>query len=185
MDNPITVTLVGLDELRYTFAQVAKTAQNKRIMLNAANMLLPILLQRFRSGISVDGQQFRAYSTKPMYVDASKSPFKRLPKIGKNKKPTKRSHYLEGGYAQLREKMERVDTDRLLFTGRLLGNMTVKAHSEGAEIYFPNKHLSAVADGNQTRYNFFGLSEEEQAIAVEYVNAEVKAALESKKNATI
>lgn len=185
MSNPITVKLIGMDELRYTFDQVAKTAQNKRIVLNAANMLVPILLERFRSGRSVYGRHFRAYSTKPMYVDASKSPFKSLAKRGKTGKPTKVSHYLERGYAQLREEMGRVDTDRLIFTGRLLGNLTVKGHVEGAEIYFPNKHLNAVASGNQQRYEFFGLSALEQNIAVEYISEQIKNVLEMDGNVTI
>jgi len=84
-----------------------------------------------------------------------------------------KSMYLPGGYAQLRLEMGRSYTEgRLVFSGKMLNNMTVAVAGENAsKIYFPSIEQRAKAAGNQTRYKFFGLTEgESNVIAEKYFN---------------
>jgi hypothetical protein len=135
-----------------------------------ATAALGLIRKRVPTGMSYEGRKFADYSTVPMYF-SPKQGFRKLKPMGKygdknhgedgTGKPYK-TVFLQGGYAELRRKMGRTNEGRLIFSGKMLNNMTVATSGTNAsKIYFPSAEQRAKASGNQARYRFFGLTEGE------------------------
>jgi hypothetical protein len=172
-----SVELKGWDSIAKMFDKTADDITKKQVTLSLATVGLGLLLKRVPQGISYEGRKFADYSTVPMYM-SRKQGFGKLKGIGKTGKTTfrngekHRSMYLPGGYAQLRRAMGRDANGRLIFSGKMLNNMTVATSGANAsKIYFPSAEQRAKASGNQTKYHFFGLTEgETNIVAQKYFN---------------
>jgi len=181
-----SVELEGWGAVAKMFDKTANDIQKRQVTLGLATAALGLLKKRIPTGMSYEGRKFADYSTEPMYM-SRKQGFGKLKGIGKTGK-TKfangnphASMYFQGGYAELRRKMGRTNEGRLIFSGKMLNNMTVATSGTNAsKIYFPSMEQRAKASGNQGRYKFFGLTEGESNIVSEkYINL-VTTAMEGK-----
>lgn len=178
----IALDIKGEKQLSELLNKLSNEIDKADLTLKMATFSLAEIRERIPKGISIDGTGFKPYSTKP-YYQPLKQGFGRLRKLGskdgkknfKNGK-TRKSVYIPGGYAQLRRELGRSTTDgRLVFTGRMLNNMSVGRHgSMSSKIYFPRPEENEKAVKNQEKYNFFGLTTQEQNSVMNYAALEVE-----------
>jgi len=125
-----------------------------------------MITERTLKGIDINGKAFKVYSKTPMYISKNtkglKSYIKPVGKTGQKKfrngKPHK-AQYFALGYYEFRAFTGRgVDSDRLSFSGKMLKSMSAKQNGNNAILYFQSNEEALKAQGNQAKYNFFGLS---------------------------
>jgi hypothetical protein len=75
---------------------------NKPQMIAIAQDILAIIKIRIYKGLDYNLNKFRAYSTKPIYINYKSTTYKRLKPKGGVKKP--KSMFFAGGYAEYKEK---------------------------------------------------------------------------------
>lgn len=113
--------------------------QVKRALGRTAEFLIGDIRKRTFSGKDARGANFKPYSKKPYFFN-----------VGSENKPTYRT--FDGGYAAFRaykgRKTNKVD---LNFTGKMMGNITQRANSKSAIIFFASKTQAEKALGNQEK----------------------------------
>jgi hypothetical protein len=138
---------------------------NKPQMIAIAQDILAIIKIRIYKGLDYNLSKFRAYSTKPIYINYKSTTYKRLKPKGGVKKPN--SMFFAGGYAEYKETAS-VD---LTLSGMMLQNFVVL---EATNTKFTIGLLPPVQDYgyavNQDR-GFIGLAKKEVDQLVEIVKA--------------
>ena len=149
----------------------------KPMMMSIAQDIMAIIKVRIYKGLDFNLTKFKAYSTKPIYINYKSTTYKRLKPKGGIKKP--KSMYYAGGYAEYKEKSRKrsnaiegqtaaVD---LTLSGMMLQNFVVL---DATNRSFTIGLLPPVQDYgyavNQTR-GFIGLASKEVDQLVEIVKA--------------
>lgn len=149
-----------------------------KITLALAQDAAVLIQERTLKGIDIDGAKFPQYSTLPFYMSKNikglksivKPIGKRGQKVFKNGKPHQ-SQYFAQGYMEFRKFAGRAtDTDRLSFSGKMLKAMLPKQQGKNAVVSFNNKTEAEKARGNNEKYNFFGISQQDKDVLMKNLN---------------
>ena len=149
----------------------------KPMMMSIAQDIMAIIKVRIYKGLDFNLTKFKAYSTKPIYINYKSTTYKRLKPKGGIKKP--KSMYFAGGYAEYKEKSRKRSNSiegqtaavDLTLSGMMLQNFVVL---DATNTKFTIGLLPPVQDYgyavNQTR-GFIGLADKEVDQLIQIVKA--------------
>jgi len=126
----------------------------------------------FNRGMNVNERPLWRYSTKPIYVNPSKSP-KKFPTGGKASRSgeyfengkKRHTRYFTGGYKDFRNKIgRRIDVVDLQLTGRLRASYQMVISGNSVDIGFISSKEARIAQRHEQRFGciIFGLSEKDK-----------------------
>ena len=149
----------------------------KPMMMSIAQDIMAIIKVRIYKGLDFNLTKFKAYSTKPIYINYKSTTYKRLKPKGGIKKP--KSMFFAGGYAEYKEKSRKRSNSiegqtaavDLTLSGMMLQNFVVL---DATNTKFTIGLLPPVQDYgyavNQTR-GFIGLADKEVDQLIQIVKA--------------
>ena len=149
----------------------------KPMLTSIAQDMIAIIKIRIYKGLDFNLTKFKAYSTKPIYINYKSTTYKRLKPKGGIKKP--KSMYFAGGYAEYKEKSRKRSNSiegqtaavDLTLSGMMLQNFVVL---DATNTKFTIGLLPPVQDYgyavNQTR-GFIGLADKEVDQLIQIVKA--------------
>lgn len=151
----LSIEVKGLTELKADLRRSRSLLSKTNFVAQITHTARNIIVNRTLSGKDVDGNDFKDYSTKPIYIPKDHRP---KPKGGRKTKGGE-SVFYEGGYAEFASATKGFNDPNLYGAGDMMRAFQVKSISDKkATVHFTKTQEALKAIANNATRQFVGIN---------------------------